>query len=96
MYTLYTLDFPEVIHKEDCPLKREDHPIKFITMCSECGGICCYADDSTYTVTAKNAEELSIKLETNFRIMSEYLTENRLCINTDKTHLLVMSTKQKK
>ena len=96
LYTVYTLDFPEVVHKEDCPYKCDDQQIKFRTMCTECGGICCYADDSTYTVTATTSDELSVKLETNFKIMSEYLTENRLCINTDKTHLLVMSTRQKK
>ena len=28
--------------------------------------------------------------------MSIYLAENRLCINSDKTHLLSMSTRQKK
>ena len=28
--------------------------------------------------------------------MSEYLTENRLCINTDKTHMMVLCTEQKR
>ena len=28
--------------------------------------------------------------------MAEYLTENRLCINTDKTHMMVLCTEQKR
>lgn len=28
--------------------------------------------------------------------MSEYLAENRLCINTDKTHMMVLCTEQKR
>ena len=65
-------------------------------MCTECGGICCYADDSTYSVTAATTQELSIKLDEKFKVMSSYLSENRLCINSDKTHLVIMSTRQKK
>ena len=91
-----TLDFPEVVHQEDCPHKHEENLVKFRTMCTECGGICCYADDSTYILSAKTTEELSTQLESKFKGMSNYLTENRLCINLEKTHLLSMSTRQKK
>ena len=96
LYTIYTLDFPDVVHQEDCPHKHEENLVKFRTMCTECGGICCYADDSTYILSAETTEELSTQLEIKFQVMSNYLTENRLCINSDKTHLLSMSTRQKK
>ena len=96
LYTIYTLDFPEAVHQEDCPHAHNDNQVKFHTMCTECGGICCYADDSTYILSAKTTDELSAKLETKFKVMSTYLAENRLCINSDKTHLLCMSTRQKK
>ena len=96
LYTVYTVDFPEVVHQNDCPHNQEEQAFKFRTMCTECGGIVCYADDSTYTATARTTDELSNKLNTKYKVMSEYLTENRLCINSDKTHLLLMSTKQKK
>ena len=96
LYTLYTLDFPEVVHQEDCPHMNQDNPVKFRTICSECGGICCYADDSTYILSAETTEELSTRLEVKFQAMSNYRADNQLCINSDKTHLLCMSTKQKK
>ena len=85
-----------MVHEENCPYKCEDQQIKFRTICTECGGICCYADDSTYIVGAKTIEDLSVKLENKFKLMSSYLTENRLCINSDKTHLMNMSTRQKR
>ena len=96
LYTIYTLDFPEVVHQDDCPYKYEAQSTMFRTMCTECGGICCYADDSTYSVVAATTMELSLKLEEKFKVMSSYLSENRLCINSEKTHLLIMSTRQKK
>ena len=35
-------------------------------------------------------------MNSKFKTMSKYLTDNRLCINSDKTHTLVMSRKQKR
>ena len=43
-----------------------------------------------------NTEEALRQIEEKFKVMSTYLSENRLCINSDKTHLMVMSTRQKK
>lgn len=63
-------------------------------MCTECGGVVCFADDSTYTVTADTEAELSEKMSQKFQLMSGYLTENRLCINMEKTHMMVLCTKQ--
>ena len=96
LYSIFTCDFPEVVHKEDCPQKIENATVMNRTMCEECGRLVCFADDSTYTVTAKDEHELSLKLSGKFQVMSEYLTENRLCINTDKTHMMVLCTEQKR
>ena len=96
LYSIFTCDFPEVVHQEDCPQKIENPTVQNRTMCDECGGVVCFADDSTYTVTAQDEHELSFKLSGKFQVMSEYLTENRLCINTDKTHMMVLCTEQKR
>ena len=96
LYTIYTLDFREVFHKVDYPYICEDQNMNLKTLFPECGGICFYADNSTYLVTAVTTAELSLKLEEKFTFMSRYLSENWLCINSDKTHFLVMSTRQKK
>ena len=96
LYTLYTSDLPEVVHQSDCPQHAQRSEVLFRTMCPECGGIVCFADDSTYSVSAKNPVELSEKLSNKFLVMANYLRENRLCINTDKTHILVLCTEQKR
>ena len=100
LYTLFTCDFPEVVHEADCSHSPQNRPageqVFYRTMCTECGGLVCYADDSTYTVTADSEEELSEKMSSKFQRMSHYLTQNRLCINTDKTHIMVMCTEQQR
>ena len=98
LYTLFTCNFPEVVHEANCPHNPQNRPpgeqVYYRTMCTECGGLVCYADNSTYAVTANSEAELSGKMSSKFQRMSQYLTENRLCINTEKTHIMVMCTKQ--
>ena len=96
LYNIFTCDFPEVVHQEDCSQNIENLAVINRTMCAECGGVVCFADDSTCTVTAKNEAELSGKLSSKFQVMSNYLKENRLCINTEKTHMMVLCTEQKR
>ena len=65
---------------------------KYRCQCHACGGIVVYADDSTYSVSHKDQNELSVKLSEKFSIMANYLTAYRLKVNCDKTHLIVMTT----
>jgi hypothetical protein len=58
------------------------------------GSICCYADDSTLTITGSDHATLSNKLSTKYNIISEFMINNRLKLNDEKTHLLVMSIGQ--
>ena len=39
---------------------------------------------------------MSEKLSTKYKVMAEFLTDNKLKVNDDKTHLLVMTTRQKR
>ena len=39
--------------------------------------------------------ELSAKLTQKYSALADFLTANKLKVNDDKTHLLVMSTRQK-
>ena len=95
-YTIFTNELPQVVHEDDCPMRRIVGGSMFSIQCQECGGMCCYADDSTYTVAGKNANELTEKLTHKYSIVADFLTDNKLKVNDDKTHLLVMSTRQKR
>ena len=101
LYSIFTCAFPEVIHNQNCPQRRENAAesatnVKFTTECDECGNITCFADDSSYSAAAETPDDLSGKLTHNFGVISSALTEQRLKINETKTHLLVMSTRQKR
>ena len=107
LYVLFTNDLPEVIHEHDAPIETEDAPIETEdaptetenntknedqSNCKECGGICCYADDSTYTKSDKNPNVLKKEIDKKYKLMSNYMNNNKLVINSDKTHLLVMTS----
>ena len=81
-YTIFTNELPEVVHEESCPRRAAGHgQSTFSTMCSECGGMCCYADDSTYSVTGRTPEELSEKLSQKYNVVADFLTNNKLKVN---------------
>ena len=61
-----------------------------------CGGLCCFADDSTYSVGESDQDILTGKLTEKYKVIANYMTNNRLKLNDDKTHLPVMSTQQKR
>ena len=91
-YCIFTNDFPESIHHQDCPCKTVDN---FSMECRECGSTVVYADDSTFTVTGSDPDLLSSKLSEKFTVMADYLTANKLKVNNDKTHLMLMCTSQR-
>ena len=95
-YTIFTNELPQVVHELDCPLHGDPGASIFTIQCQECGGVCCYADDSTYTVRGRDPADLSEKLSRKYKVVADYLTDNKLKVNDDKTHLLVMTTRQKR
>ena len=78
IYCIFTNDFPETVHGTDCQVRpaETDTLPQFRCHCKICGGIAVYADDSTYSVSDKNQENLSDKLSENFSLMADYLTAN--------------------
>ena len=95
-YTIFTNELPQVVHEHDCPLQGDPAARIFTIQCHGCGGVCCYADDSTYTVRGNSPEQLSAVLSKKYKVMADFLTDNKLKVNDDKTHLLVMTTRQKR
>ena len=53
-----------------------------------------YVADGTYTFTHEDPTILSQVLSNKYKVIEEYLVSNKLVINADKTHLIVMSTKK--
>ena len=54
-----------------------------------------YADDSTLTSTKDSIEELNDDLNHNCYLVNQWMYQNQLCLNADKTHLLIAGTSQR-
>ena len=90
LYILYTNDIPDLAHK---------HPVSVLQpapYCNECGGTVCYVDDSTYCLASPDPAALSRGLTNQYKSISNYMAANKLVINDEKTHLLVLGTKAMK
>ena len=88
LYILFTNEIPDLVH---------DHPVSFLDplpYCSACGATICYVDDSTYSYADKEPAQLSQKLNKQYERVSGFMAANKLVINGDKTHLVVMGTKK--
>ena len=62
--------------------------------CTPCGSLVNYVDDRTYTFTHKDPNMLSQVLSDKYRVVEEYMVNNKLVINADKTHLVVMGSRK--
>ena len=95
MYILFVNDLPEVVHGHagnQVPVADHGPGPAYNMNCSECGSLCCYVDDSTYVFSSADPRVLSDKLSEQYGKLASYMGDNRLVINDDKTHLLVMGT----
>ena len=94
-YTLFTNELPEVVHHHDQHQVPDTWP-PFNLSCKSCGSICCFADDTTYSCSSTNPASLSQQLSSQFSEISNFLVSNRLKLNEDKTHLMVLTSSQKR
>ena len=101
LYILFTNDLPELIHDDpethpevhqDAHVHPEVNHIQYNTHCHHCGGICCYADDSTYSKSSNDPEKLKEEIDSKYQDISNYMAKNKLILNNDKTHLLIMTS----
>ena len=88
---MYTNDLPETIHNHEPANVAKS---LFNLPCSDCGGICCFADDSTFSISANDEEELNAKINCKYKEIADYMNGNRLLLNSDKTHFIIISAKK--
>ena len=60
--------------------------------CPQCGSVCCYADDSTFSFSSCSTETISTKVLDKYDVIADFMTNNKLKLNGDKTHVLLMAT----
>ena len=88
MYIIFTNEIPDLVHSHPVSHKNPE-PACLMT----CGSTVCYVDDGTFSVGHKDSSILSQKLSEQCSIIADYMAANKLVINADKTHLVVMGTK---
>ena len=94
LYVLLVGDLPEVVHGHDAEEDDQGVQCDYNLHCEDCGGLTAFVDDSTFQVAASNPEDLSEKLTSQYRKLSDYMGDTGLVINDDKTHLIVMGTRK--
>ena len=82
LYTIYTNELPAVINGSHEPNQKIRD------------SICCYADDTTMTTISTDHTNLTEKLTANYNDISNFLIDNRLKLNDDKSHLMVITSSQ--
>ena len=83
-YTIFTNELPEVIHSH-----VEN---KFQENCNLCGSLCCYADDSSFSFSSMNIETIEEQLSIKYQDISNFMCNNRLKLNGDKTHIMLLAS----
>ena len=58
------------------------------------GSTCCYVDDTTFWKSSVDPQSLSDQLSRNYQLFANFFGDNRLVINAEKTHLLVLGSKR--
>ena len=74
LYIIYTSDLPNIVHQ--CTPFEEGENINL--NCKECGSLCCYADDSTFTISGRDPDLLSVQISNQYKNIAEYMTNNKL------------------
>ena len=85
LFLMANTDLPDVIHSHSVDYKE---PMAY---CQEDGNMINFVDDGTAYVSDKNPDTLSEMLNNHYRKIEQYMHSNKLVINSDKTHLLVMA-----
>ena len=87
LYILFTNDLPDIVHDEhDAPLSIRSPNMR----CSPCVSLVNYVDNGTYSFACKDPLVLSNTLTSKHKSISNYMESNKLVINANKTHLIVM------
>ena len=86
LYVIFTNELPEVLHN------HEYSQNSFQLGCRSCGSLCCYADDSSFSFSGQSIHVIEEQLSNKYQDISSFMCSNRLKLNGDKTHLMLLAT----
>ena len=100
LWLCFTCDQPDVIHEH--VIDGQDHERGCVGdqgqgdpgKRGDCGMMVGYVDDGAYSYAYKDPAVLSQVLNRKYNLLEDWISGNRLVINPDKTHLMVMGPKK--
>ena len=87
LYIIFTNELPELVHDHEAQGTKP-----YNMKCTPCGNLCCYADDSTFSYSSSSIQEISDKISENYTGIAQFMSNNKLKLNGDKTHLMLLAT----
>ena len=107
MWLLFTCDQPDVVHehkidgsKVDRGCREQDqvgghvHHGAVDRGGGDCGLLVGYVDDGAFSISSRDPTHLSLVLTQKYMKLEDWMNSNKLVINPDKTHLMVMAGKK--
>ena len=85
MYLYFTVDLPDTTNSHAVDFKNP------VVHCEEDGDMVTFVDDATNYVVDKDPEIVTQKTNQKYLLIEKYMNGNKLVINGDKSHLVVMS-----
>ena len=86
LYNVMTCDLPDIVHDQhEVSIEDKNHH------CREDGDMVTFVDDATCYFGHSDPAEVTRVINKNFSEIENYMHANKLKINSDKTHLLVMA-----
>ena len=85
LYLVYTNDLPDIIHSHITDYQQPEG------YCQVDGTMVNFVDDSTVYFSHRQPEVVSQTLSNHYDKIEKYMNANKLVVNSDKTHLLVMA-----
>ena len=85
LYIIFTLDLPLIFYMKSIKVKEEELSDKPKSV--------MYIDDNFITVTKYNNMSLQESLDETVKKLEEYMANNKLMLNTEKTKLMVLNKK---
>lgn len=107
LWLCFTSDQPDVIHDhpvdgqdlhrgcgQAAQLERASHDKEpEVVQTGDCGTLVGYVDDGAYSYAHSDPVILSEVLSSKYDLLEDWMNSNKLVINADKTHLMVMGGK---
>ena len=103
LWVCFTCDQPDVIHDHQveghgvdrgCAGRQQEQDGSVSTPGVNCGELVGYVDDGAYSYAHTDPAVLSEVLTQKYNMLEEWMSNSRLVINPEKTHMMVMGGKK--